>query len=40
MGFAPWKSRPASLPTPAVFECAVVGATDKDDLVKPKAFIV
>ncbi|MDR3556615.1 MAG: benzoate-CoA ligase family protein [Syntrophobacteraceae bacterium] len=25
---------------PAVFECAVVGATDKDDLVKPKAFIV
>lgn len=25
---------------PAVLECAVVGATDKDDLVKPKAFLV
>ena len=25
---------------PAIFECAVVGAEDKDGLVKPKAFIV
>ncbi|MDR3568823.1 MAG: benzoate-CoA ligase family protein [Syntrophobacteraceae bacterium] len=25
---------------PAIFECAVVGATDKDNLVKPRAFIV
>jgi benzoate-CoA ligase len=25
---------------PAVFECAVVGAPDRDGLIKPKAFIV
>jgi benzoate-CoA ligase len=25
---------------PAVFECAVIGITDEDELVKPKAYVV
>lgn len=37
---SPVEVEAALIAHPAVLECAVVGATDKDDLLKPKAYVV
>ena len=37
---SPLEVERALIDHPAVLECAVVGAPDKDDLIKPKAFVV
>ena len=37
---SPFEVEQALASHPAVLEAAVVGATDTDDLVKPKAFVV